>query len=185
MILPVIAFGHPILKKVAKPVDEEFNDLETFVESMWQTMYNAHGIGLAAPQIGQSVRIFIIDTVQVMEDEVDLIGIKRVFINPEKISENGDEWPYEEGCLSIPNIRGEVKRPKEVTLKYQDMDFKTIEETFNGVNARVIQHEYDHLQGKLFLDYLKPVKKRLIKRKLEGIKKGAVDADYKMKFYRL
>jgi len=184
MILPVIAFGHPILKKVTSPVEEDFEDLEGFIENMWQTMYNAHGVGLAAPQIGHSIRIFIMDTIQVMEDEEDLIGIKRVFINPEKISEEGDEWSYEEGCLSIPNIRGEVKRPREITLKFQDSAFNTIEETFDGMNARVIQHEYDHLEGKLFLDYLKPVKKRLIKRKLEGIKKGVVDADYKMKFYR-
>jgi len=185
MILPIIAYGNPILKKRAHEIDPEINGLHDLIEDMWSTMYNAQGVGLAAPQIGKSIRLFLIDTIQIMEEENKDEGIKQAFINPTIIDQTGKEWDYEEGCLSIPNIRGDVTRLDSIKIKFFDEDFIEHEEIFKNINARVIQHEYDHLEGKLFLDYLKPVKKRLIKRKLESIKKGTVSTDYKMKFYRL
>lgn len=185
MILPIIAYGHPILKKKAESIDQEFENLDEFIKDMWETMYNAQGVGLAAPQVGKSIRIFTIDTIQVMEDDEKDSGIKQVFINPTMIEETGKHWAYEEGCLSIPNIRGDVERMDSILMEYYDEEFKAHKAQFDGVNARVIQHEYDHLEGKLFLEYLKPVKKRLIKRKLASIKKGNIDTDYKMKFFRL
>lgn len=184
MILPIYAYGNPILKRVAKPVDADHQGLSELVANMWETMYNAEGVGLAAPQIGQSLRIFIVDTVQTYKEEDQAKGIKTVFINAEKIEEDGEFWPYEEGCLSIPHIRGEVERQKVLKIKYLDQQFIEHIKVFDGINARVVQHEYDHLEGVLFLDKLKPLKKRMIKRKLEIIKKGKVDSDYLMKFVR-
>jgi len=144
-------------------------------------MYNAKGIGLAAPQIGLSIRLFLVDTTQ-LELEDGSEGIKKVFINAEIIEEAGDDWGYEEGCLSIPKVTGMVDRPEQVIIKYQDENFKEHKATFEGMNARVVQHEYDHIDGILFTEFLKPLKKRLIKRKLEQIKKGQADAQYKMKY---
>lgn len=184
MILPIFAYGNPILKKVAKSVDRDHPGLSELIANMWETMYNADGVGLAAPQIGQSLRIFIVDTVQTYKEEDKAKGVKTVFINAEKIEEEGEFWPYEEGCLSIPHIRGEVERQKVLKIKYLDQDFNEQSKVFDGINARVVQHEYDHLEGVLFLDKLKPLKKRMIKRKLEIIKKGKVDSDYLMKFVR-
>lgn len=185
MILPIIAYGHPILKKRALDINSDHEGLHELIEDMWSTMYNAQGVGLAAPQIGKSIRLFLIDTIQVMEEGEKEEGIKQAFINPTILDETGEEWAYEEGCLSIPNIRGDVQRLDSIRIKYFDENFDEHEKSFTKINARVIQHEYDHLEGKLFLDYLKPVKKRLIKRKLESIKKGTISTDYKMKFYRL
>jgi len=185
MILPIIAYGHPVLKKMAIEVPDDYKQLDSLLENMWETMYNANGVGLAAPQIGLSYRIFLVDTIQVFEKEEDKEkGIKQVFINAEIIEEEGKPWSYEEGCLSIPHIKADVERLSEITIKYQDADFKSHTKTFDGINARVIQHEFDHIEGKLFTEKLKPLKKRFIKRKLEAIKAGNVRADYRMKFYR-
>lgn len=184
MILPIYAYGHPILKKEASPIDSDHPNLKELISNMWETMYNAEGVGLAAPQIGESLRIFIIDTKQTYKEEDKARGVKSVFINAEKIDESGEYWSYEEGCLSIPHIRGDVERQKILKIKYLDENFEEHTKVFDGINARVIQHEYDHLEGVLFLDKLKPLKKRMIKRKLEIIKKGKVDSDYLMRFVR-
>jgi peptide deformylase len=188
MILPIIAFGHPVLKKVAAPIDPDFPGLDELIANMWETMYHADGVGLAAPQIGQPIRLFVVDSLQIGREEEKHKsdaepGFKKVFINAQKVEETGDLWTYEEGCLSIPRIRGDVERPPEIRLRYMDEHFEVFEETFRGMNARVIQHEYDHIEGILFTERLKPLKKRLIQRKLEDIRVGRVSTDYKMKFY--
>jgi len=185
MILPVYAYGQPVLKKVAKDIDSDYPEFKELVANMWETMYNANGVGLAAPQIGLSIRVFMVDTVQIMEEGEEANGIKKVFINAEKIEEGGEEWPYEEGCLSIPDVRGDVYRPEQLRIRYLDEDFVEHEEILTGMNARVVQHEYDHIDGVLFTEHLKPIKKRLIKRKLDSIKKGKIRADYRMKYPRL
>lgn len=182
MILPIYAYGQPVLKKVAKEIDADYPDFEALIENMWETMYNAQGVGLAAPQIGKAIRLFVVDSAQIMEEGKEDEGIKQVFINAEKIEEGGDEWEYEEGCLSIPDLRGDVSRPAQIRLQYMDENFKTHEKLFTGINARVIQHEYDHIEGTLFTELLKPIKRRLVKRRLEKIKNGDVEANYKMKF---
>ena len=182
MILPIYAYGQPVLKKVAEEIDESYPNLQELIANMWETMYHADGVGLAAPQIGLSIRLFIVDTKQTKEEGEEELGIKKVFINAEKIEEGGEEWPYEEGCLSIPEVRGEVQRPPQLKLRYLDENFVEHTEIFTEINARVIQHEYDHIDGVLFVEHLKPIKKRLVRRKLEHIKKGKVDVDYKMKF---
>ncbi len=186
MILPVYAYGHPVLKKVAEEITPDYPDLDKLIENMWETMYKAEGVGIAAPQIGKSIRLFVIDTIQVFEDEEDAEeeGFKRVFINAQKIEESGKAWEYEEGCLSIPDIKGDVSRPPQLKLRWLDEHFEPHEAIFEGINARVVQHEYDHLEGVLFTELLKPVKKRLIKRKLEKIRKGKIEPDYKMVFSR-
>ncbi len=184
MILPIFAFGYPVLKKKAKVIAPDHEKLAELISNMWETMYNAKGIGLAGPQVGRSIRIFIADTVQLEDEEKDLVGFKKVFINAEIISEEGKDFDFEEGCLSIPDIRGNVTRKPKVTIKYLDKDFKEHTETYDGINARVIQHEYDHIDGKLFTEYLPPLRKRLIKRKLDNIAKGKVSVDYRMKFFK-
>jgi len=184
MILPIYALGQPVLKKVAEPITKDYEGLEELIKNMWKTMYNANGVGLAAPQIGKSIRLFLVDTVQTMEEGKEKEGVCRVFINAQKIEEGGDPWDYEEGCLSIPDVRADVRRPAQLKLKYMDENFEEKIEVFNGINARVIQHEYDHIDGILFTEYLKPLKRRLLKRRLENIKKGKVDCEYKMKFPR-
>lgn len=181
MILPIYAYGTKILKKKAVDIEPSYEGLSSLISNMWETMYNAHGVGLAAPQIGRAIRLFIVDSTQIHEaDEPQ--GIKRVFINAHRIDSHGELWTYEEGCLSIPEVRGDVDRPKTITLRYYTEDFEERIETFTDIEARVIQHEYDHIEGLLFTDFLKPVKKRRIKRKLEQIKKGIVDAEYPMRF---
>lgn len=182
MILPVYAYGYGVLKRVAAPVEEMNEEVSTLIQNMWETMYNAQGVGLAAPQVGKSLRVFLVDTVQVMEEGDEDKGIKKAFINAQMIEETGDLWSYEEGCLSIPHIRGDVERNDTISIQYFDEDMKKHVETFEGINARVIQHEYDHIEGKLFTDKLKPLKKKMIKRKLEAIRKGKVKSDYRMKF---
>jgi len=184
MLLPIYAYGQPVLKKVGEDIDKDYDGLSDLLVNMWETMYNADGVGLAAPQIGKAIRIFLVDTVQTMEEGEEDKGIKMAFINAHIVEENGEAWSYEEGCLSIPNIRGEVSRQEQVTIKWVDEDWNEHEQTFDGINARVIQHEYDHIEGKLFTEQLKPLKKKLIKRKLEAIKKGNVKAHYRMKFPR-
>ena len=181
MVLPIYAYGTKVLKKTSVDIDATFEGLSELINDMWETMYNANGVGLAAPQIGHSIRLFLVDTTQI-KNENEEKGIKEVFINAHKIELTGEIWAYEEGCLSIPDIRGDVDRPSSITLSYMTPDFKPRVETFSGLNARVIQHEYDHLDGILFTESLKPIRKRRIKRKLEQIKKGIVEADYPMRF---
>lgn len=186
MVLPIYAYGHPVLKKMAVPIAPDFPELKDLIGNMWETMYHAEGVGLAAPQIGQAIRLFVIDTLQIDDDDEEKKtkseGFKKVFINAQKVEETGNPWTYEEGCLSIPRIRGDVERPDTIRLRYLDENFAEHEETFIGVNARVIQHEYDHIDGILFTERLKPLKKRLIQRKLEDIRVGKIKTDYKMKF---
>ena len=182
MILPIFAYGQSVLKKVASPIDSGYPDLDTLIDNMWETMYNANGVGLAAPQVGLSIRLFLVDTVQIMEEGKEAEGIKQAFINAEILDETGNPWSYEEGCLSIPHINGDVERNPTIRIRYQDERFVEHEKTFEGINARVIQHEYDHIEGILFLDHLKPIKRKLIKRKLDNIRKGKIEVDYRMKF---
>ena len=184
MILPIYAYGQPVLKKVAEPFTQEDKDVPQLVESMWETMYAAHGVGLAGPQVGLSKRIFVVDTLQMDEEGVEPKGIKKVFINAQIINEEGQPWKYEEGCLSIPHLRGDVERQPEIVIRYQDENFKEFEEKYDGVNARVIQHEYDHIEGILFIEKLSPLKRKLIKRKLDNIKSGNVKAEYRLKFVK-
>lgn len=185
MLLPIYAFGQPVLKKMGENIDADYPELQDLITNMWETMYHAQGVGLAAPQIGRAIRLFLVDTVQMQEDgELDK-GIKKVFINAQKVDEGGNAWDYEEGCLSIPEVRGEVSRPEQIRIKYLDENFEAHDEIYTGINARVIQHEYDHIDGILFTEYLKPLKRRLVRRKLENIKKGKISPNYKMKFARL
>jgi peptide deformylase len=190
MILPVVAYGHPVLRKVAVDIDENYPDLNKLIADMWETMYHSNGVGIAAPQINKAIRLFVVDTEQIVEnfDEEDKKEypnekpIKSVFINARVLSTEGEEWPYNEGCLSIPKVREDVWRPAKVTLAYLDENFEAKEQTFDGITARVILHEYDHIEGKLFIDYLAPIKKRLIKKKLDDISKGKVNMGYRMIF---
>jgi peptide deformylase len=189
MIYPIVAYGDPILRKVTRPIEKDELDLKTVVANMFETMYDASGVGLAAPQVGLNIRIFVVDGTPMNEGEAEedkepgLEGFKKAFINPEILEEDGEEWGFEEGCLSIPGIRGEVFRPERLKIKYRDLDWNEHIEDYDGTAARIIQHEYDHLQGKLFTDYLPTLKKQLLKRKLSDIAKGNVDVDYRMKFY--
>ena len=192
MILPIVAYGAPILRKVSKDIDAGYPKLQQLLEDMWETLYNSNGVGLAAPQINRDIRLFIVDSTQIFanqeEDEKgeypDEPGIKKVFINAQVVELDGDDWPYNEGCLSIPKIREDVYRPEEVTLEYLDENFEPHTETFNGITARIILHEYDHIEGKLFIDYLKPLKKKMLAGKLTDISKGKVKVDYKMVFVK-
>lgn len=188
MILPIVAYGHPVLRKECEDVDQHYPELTRLIEDMWETMYHTNGVGLAAPQINRPVRIFVVDTEQIVEgfDEEDKKeypderAIKKVFINAHAVSLSGEPWAYNEGCLSIPKVREDIKRPEHIRLRYVDEQFNEHEEDFYGITARVIQHEYDHIDGKLFIDYLPPLKKRLLKKKLEDISKGKVRVDYRM-----
>ncbi|SDQ58035.1 peptide deformylase [Flagellimonas zhangzhouensis] len=189
MILPIVAYGDPVLRKVAKDIDSEYPKLDELINNMWDTMYNAHGVGLAAPQVGLPIRMFVIDTTPFADDEdltqeeqKQLDGFKKVFINAKIEEENGKEWDFSEGCLSIPDIREDVSRKAEIVISYLDEDFKSHKETYDGLLARVIQHEYDHIEGILFTDKLSSLKKRLLKSRLEKISKGKINADYKMRF---
>jgi peptide deformylase len=181
MIYPIVALGNPVLKERAKEIDPRMPELPALISDMFETMYEANGVGLAAPQIGKSIRLFVVDAEPM--DEEKLKGAKMVFINPLKLEEDGTPWPYEEGCLSIPGLREEVKRPETITLQYQDEKGEKYQKTFDGKLARVIQHEYDHLEGKLFIDYLSPFRKKLIQNKLNDIVKGRAKADYPIRFF--
>lgn len=182
MLLPIYAYGQAVLRKKGQDITPAYPGLEQLISDMWETMYHANGVGLAAPQIGKSIRLFLVDTVQMMEEGEEDQGVKQVFINAHKVDEAGEPWSYEEGCLSIPDIRGDVDRPEQVKLRYLDQYFVEHTRVFSGLNARVIQHEYDHIDGILFTEHLKPVKKQLIRRKLENIRKGKASAEYKMAF---
>lgn len=189
MILPIVAYGDPVLRKKCKEVEEDYPKLKDLVENMWETMYQAYGVGLAAPQVGLPIRLFIIDPTAFADDtsleeqeKEELSNLKKVFINPKILQEEGEEWAFNEGCLSIPDVREDVFRKPKITIEYQDEDFNSHKETYEGVAARVIQHEYDHIEGILFTDKLSSLKKRLIKSKLSNISKGKIEADYKMRF---
>jgi len=192
MILPIVAYGDPVLRKVSKEIDQEYRDLKQLIEHMWETMYGSHGVGLAAPQIGKAIRLFVIDAAPFAEDEdlsqeeqSQLKAAKMVFINAKIIEESGEEWSFNEGCLSIPDVREEVMRKSTITVEYQDENFIKKTEVFDGVLVRVIQHEYDHIEGILFTDKLSPLKKRMLKGKLSNISKGKIQVDYKMRFPEL
>jgi len=181
MILPIVIYGDPVLRKKTEIITPEYPGLKQLIEDMYETMYAANGVGLAAPQIGKAIRLFVTDSSR-MDDEEP--GIKQVFINPEIIEETEEEWKFEEGCLSIPGIREKVDRPEEIRIKYQDENFKKHDAVFGGIAARVIQHEYDHIEGVLFTDHLTAFKKNLLKGKLKDISKGDFEAKYSYKLYQ-
>ncbi len=189
MILPIVAYGSPILRKVCNDINADYPELQKLIAEMWDTLYYSNGVGLAAPQINKDIRLFLVDSVQIFtnaeEDDEELDypdapGFKGVFINAKIKELNGKEWSYNEGCLSIPKIREDVIRHSQVTLQYLDETLTPQEKTFNGITARIILHEYDHIEGKLFIDYLKPLKKKLLAGKLNDISKGKTKTDYRM-----
>jgi peptide deformylase len=180
MILPIVAYGDPVLKQIAKDITPQYPDLKKLIENMFSTMHNANGIGLAAPQIGLPIRLFIVDASPLEEE--GLHDFKRVFINAEIIDESDEEWAYNEGCLSIPDVRADVYRPDKIVMRYLDENFKQHESTFDGLPARIIQHEYDHIEGILFTDYLSPLKRSLLQKSFSNISKGAIKVNYKMRF---
>jgi len=182
MILPIIAYGHSTLRKVCSPIEPDYPDLDQLISNMFETMYSSHGVGLAAPQVNVSIRLIVIDASVYAEEYPEAEGFKRVFINPYILEESGSEWEFSEGCLSIPGITEPVVRKPMVKLKYQDASFQSHEETFLGIVARIIQHEYDHIQGVLFVDRLNSLRKVLLRKKLKDITEGRVDAEYKMIF---
>lgn len=183
MIYPIVAYGDPVLKKRGEEVTVGYPKLDVLVKDMFETMYNAKGVGLAAPQIGKSIRLFVVDASPFAEDEPELKTFVKVFINPVIVEEEGEEWYFNEGCLSIPQIREDVLRNPSVLLRYQDENFNFHEEKFHGIAARIIQHEHDHIEGKLFIDRLSVFKRRLLQGKLTDISKGKVETTYKMRFY--
>ena len=189
MILPIVAYGENILKTKAVNISSGYPELKKLINDMWETMYNANGVGIAAPQIGKSIRLFVIDASpfsedkEISDDEISTLkNFKKVFINPEIIHETGDEWNFMEGCLSIPNIREDIKRKEKITIKYYNESFEEIELDLEGLAARVVQHEYDHIEGVLFTDKLSSLKKKLLKGKLNDISKGKIKTEYKMRY---
>ncbi|MDP5092702.1 MAG: peptide deformylase [Polaribacter sp.] len=189
MILPIVAYGDPVLRKKSEEISKEYPNLQELIANMKETMYNASGVGLAAPQIGKAIRLFVIDASPFADDEdlnkeenEVLKNFNKVFINPKIIKEEGDEWSFNEGCLSIPDIREDVWRQPTITIEYQDEQFEKHSEILSGLAARIFQHEYDHIEGVLFTDRISSLKKRLLKKKLENISKGKIKADYRMRF---
>jgi peptide deformylase len=191
MLLPIIAYGHPVLKRKAEVINKDYPKLLELINNMFETMYNANGVGIAAPQIGLSIRLFIVDTNPFSEDETlsdeersQLKSFKKIFINPKILDQNGDEWSFEEGCLSIPNIRESVFRQESIKVQYFDENFTQHIESYGGLLARVIQHEHDHIEGILFTDKLSSFKKQLLKKKLLKISSGKLSFDYEMQFFK-
>jgi peptide deformylase len=190
MVFPIVAYGHPVLRKVAEDIKTDYPGLPKLIENMWETMYASAGVGLAAPQINKNIRLFVVDTEQMFtgmkdaekEEYPDAPGIKAVFINGQIVELKGEEWSYNEGCLSIPKIREDISRNESVKLRYINENFELQEKTFNGLTARVILHEYDHIEGRLFIDYISPLKRKLMRGKLNDITRGIVKVDYKMLF---
>ncbi len=182
MILPVYVYGSPVLRKVTKDIDEDYEELSVLIENMFETMNQSDGVGLAAPQIGKSIRLFIVDASPLAEDDPELENFKKVFINAHIILEEGEKWEFNEGCLSIPGIREEVKRKPVIRIQYYDKNFEFHNEKYDGIKARIIQHEHDHLNGILFTDKVAPIRKRFLKNKLAAITKGKVEVAYKIKF---
>lgn len=181
MIYPIVVYGDPVLNQEAEEISKDYPGLPKLIDDMFETMYAAHGVGLAAPQIGKSIRLFVVDGSPMDEDE--LADFKKVFINPEILEESDEEWKFEEGCLSIPGLREKVERPEEITMRYMDENFQEHTETFNGLKARIIQHEYDHIEGILFTEHLSAFKKSLIRGKLNSISKGEFEKNYPVKIY--
>ena len=184
MIYPIVIYGSPLLRRVSKEINKDYEGLNDLIENMFETMYASDGVGLAAPQIGKSVRVFVIDAAPLEEDDPSLKDFKKVFINPVIEDEHGEMWIYGEGCLSLPKLREDVQRLSQVTIRYQDENLKEHTETYNGVKARIIQHEYDHLEGILFVDKISPLRKKLIRGKLSAITKGKFDVPYKTKLIK-
>ena len=190
MVLPIVAYGHPTLRKVGVDLTADYPNLNELIVNMWETLYKSNGVGLAAPQVNHAIRLFLVDSVQIVEgadeedkdDYKDELPIKQVFINPRVQTLEGSEWKYNEGCLSIPKIREDIYRHEKVTLSYLDEQFQPHVQTFRGITARIILHEYDHIEGKLFIDHLKPLRRRLLRARLDDITKGKVRVDYKMIF---
>ena len=190
MTLPIVAYGAPVLRKVCSDITPEYPNLNSLIEDMWETMYTSNGVGLAAPQVNRDIRLFVVDSSQVFKNQdeedkgkyADEPGIKQVFINAHIKQLDGDDWTYNEGCLSIPKIREDVIRPEEVMIEYVDENFQPKTEKFIGITARIVQHEYDHIEGKLFIDYLKPLRKKMLRGKLNDISKGKLKMDYKMMY---
>lgn len=189
MILPILGYGSPVLRVVGERLSSDYPNLKETIANMYETMYNAYGVGLAAPQVGLSIRLFVIDTTPFSDDEdlpdaeqIELKGFKRTFINAKMLKEEGEEWGFNEGCLSIPDVREDVYRKEKITIEYYDEDFNLKTEVFDGLIARVIQHEYDHIEGILFTDLISSLKKQLVKKKLQNIMEGKTRPDYKMKF---
>ena len=190
MILPIVAYGSPILRKISQDLGPDYPGLDKLLEDMWETLYNSNGVGLAAPQVNKAIRLFLIDTVQIFENQEedekgefpDEPGFKAVFINAHIVALGGNEWSYNEGCLSIPKIREDIVRKESVTVSYLDEHFVPHTQTFIGITARVILHEYDHIEGKLFIDYIRPLRRTLMKRKLDDITRGKIKTDYRMLF---
>jgi peptide deformylase len=190
MFLPIVAYGSPVLRKVCRQITADEPGLTEFIANMWDTMYKSSGVGLAAPQVNRDIRLFVIDSVQIFEHQdvedvgkyPDEPGMKGVFINARITALDGTPWSYNEGCLSIPKVREDIMRPASVTLEYEDENFVKKTETFIGLTARIILHEYDHIEGKLFIDHISPLKRTLLKRKLDDISKGKIKVDYRMSF---
>ena len=190
MVFPIVAYGHPVLRKVAENIKTDYPGLPKLIENMWETMYASAGVGLAAPQVNKNIRLFVVDTEQMFtamkdaekEEYPDAPGVKAVFINAQIVELYGEEWYYNEGCLSIPKIREDISRNESVKLRYMNENFELQEKTFSGLTARVILHEYDHIEGKLFIDYISPLKRKLMRGKLNDISRGIVKVDYKMLF---
>ncbi len=190
MILPIVAYGAPVLRKVCKDITPDYPNLDKLIEDMWETMYSSNGVGLAAPQINRDIRLFVADSSQIFKNQEeedkgkysDEPGIKEVFINARIREFTGNDWLYNEGCLSIPKIREDISRPEEVTIEYLDDDFTPKSATFVGISARIVQHEYDHIEGRLFIDYLKPLRKKMLRGKLNDISNGKLRMDYKMMY---
>ena len=185
MILPVVAYGHPVLKKIARTVEPGFPDLKQFISDLWETMYQADGVGLAAPQVNRSIRMFVVDASAFVKDYPEAEGFHLLFINPEIYTEEGDEWIFNEGCLSFPGMREDISRKSVIRIRWFDEDFQLHDQQFGGILARVIQHEYDHIEGILMVDRMNSLKRVLLKRRLNDISKGNVDTSYKMLFPQL
>jgi len=190
MTLPIVAYGAPVLRKVCSDITPEYPNLDSLIEDMWETTYTSNGVGLAAPQVNRDIRLFVVDSSQIFKNQdeedkgkyADEPGIKQVFINAHIKQLDGSDWTYNEGCLSIPKIREDVIRPEEVMIEYVDENFQPKTEKFVGITARIVQHEYDHIEGKLFIDYLKPLRKKMLRGKLNDISKGKLKMDYKMMY---
>jgi peptide deformylase len=189
MILPIVGYGDPVLRKICDDISKDYPNLKEFITNMYDTMYNAYGVGLAAPQVGETIRLFVIDTEPfsdsddlTKEEQEQLKGFKQTFINAKMLKEEGEEWSFNEGCLSIPDVREDVYRPEKITLEFYDEDFNKRTEVYDGLIARVIQHEYDHIEGILFTDKIAMLKKTLIKKKLQNIMDGKARPDYRMRF---
>lgn len=184
MVLPVYVYGMSVLRKVAQEIDEDYEGLNQLIDDMFETMRHSDGVGLAAPQIGKSIRLFMVDASRMedVEDEPDIQSFKKIFINPYIVDETGEKWVFSEGCLSLPNIREDVLRPSTINIEYYDENWDFHEEEYDGVKARIIQHEYDHLDGRLFVDRINPLRRKLLSPRLHAISKGNVDCDYKIIF---